>query len=64
MGADTDRGKITKVKCPTCGVAVKWQGNPNRPFCSERCQIADRAGWADEAYSLPSEDSPSSDEFE
>lgn len=35
-----------KVKCPVCKKETEWQGNPLRPFCSERCKIKDLGGWA------------------
>jgi uncharacterized protein len=40
-------------KCPTCGKAVERQGDPWRPFCSERCQLIDFGRWADEEYRVP-----------
>ena len=46
------------MKCPLCGKATTWKDNPHRPFCSERCSIADLARWASEDYrvSEPLED--------
>jgi endogenous inhibitor of DNA gyrase (YacG/DUF329 family) len=46
------------MKCPVCGKPTKWKDNPTRPFCSERCSIADLARWASEDYrvSEPMED--------
>ena len=41
--------------CPTCRQAVSWQGNPFRPFCSDRCRTLDLGAWADEAYRIPGE---------
>lgn len=41
------------IKCPQCGAATNWQGNPQRPFCSERCRMVDLAQWADESYRIP-----------
>lgn len=49
------------VKCPGCGKEAPYENNPWRPFCSSRCQIEDRANWARGNYSIPSEDSPGSD---
>lgn len=40
------------MKCPNCGVSTKWEGNPDRPFCSERCRIIDLGRWAGEEYSV------------
>ena len=45
------------MKCPICRHAVIWQGNPNRPFCSERCRLIDLGNWATGQYSLPAEES-------
>jgi hypothetical protein len=36
---------------------VSWEGNPNRPFCSERCRLIDLGNWATGQYSLPAEES-------
>lgn len=44
-----------------CRKPARWQGNPWRPFCSERCRTLDRANWAGESYAIPSEDAPSSE---
>lgn len=41
------------VKCPICKAEVPWEGNPHRPFCSERCQLIDLGAWADERYRIP-----------
>ena len=30
-----------------------WTGNPNRPFCSERCRMKDLGNWASERYRVP-----------
>lgn len=29
------------------------QGNPFRPFCSERCKLTDFGNWASERYRVP-----------
>lgn len=43
-----------KVKCPTCGKTADYSpSNPQRPFCSERCQTLDLGAWADEKYRVP-----------
>ena len=41
------------TKCPTCGKPVEWQDNPNRPFCSERCQLIDFDKWTSDVYRVP-----------
>lgn len=38
------------LKCPQCRKMVAWEGNPDRPFCSERCRLLDLGQWADESY--------------
>ena len=42
-----------KVVCPVCRKDTAWEGNPFRPFCSERCKLVDLGAWADEKYSIP-----------
>lgn len=41
-----------QVLCPICRKSVTWEGNPSRPFCSERCKMIDLGAWADERYSI------------
>lgn len=41
------------VKCPQCKVEVLWEGNPFRPFCSERCRLIDLGAWTEERYRIP-----------
>jgi endogenous inhibitor of DNA gyrase (YacG/DUF329 family) len=41
--------------CPQCQSAVEWEGNPHRPFCSERCRLVDLEGWLGERYAIPGE---------
>ena len=40
-------------RCPTCRALVRWDSNPHRPFCSERCRLADLGGWVTEQYRIP-----------
>ncbi|MBM3803577.1 MAG: DNA gyrase inhibitor YacG [Acidimicrobiia bacterium] len=47
------------MKCPICKRDVFWEGNPHRPFCSERCRLIDLGNWASESYSLPAEETDS-----
>lgn len=42
----------SKIKCPQCHTPVAWQGNPERPFCSERCRLLDLGQWASESYRI------------
>ncbi len=42
------------ILCPICQKQTVYSSsNRHRPFCSERCQIMDRANWASEAYRVP-----------
>jgi endogenous inhibitor of DNA gyrase (YacG/DUF329 family) len=38
------------VRCPMCGRHTTWRENPHRPFCSERCRLADLEGWLTGRY--------------
>lgn len=40
----------TQVTCPHCRIRIPYEGNPHRPFCSERCRILDLGAWANEEY--------------
>ena len=44
------------MKCPICKKEIKWEGNPFRPFCSERCRFIDLGNWASERYRMPYRD--------
>lgn len=41
-----------EIKCPQCRETTVWEGNPDRPFCSERCRLIDLGQWADEEYRI------------
>jgi endogenous inhibitor of DNA gyrase (YacG/DUF329 family) len=43
----------TQVKCPLCQKEFPWEGNPFRPFCSERCRLIDLGKWATGEYAIP-----------
>jgi endogenous inhibitor of DNA gyrase (YacG/DUF329 family) len=49
---------MRRVRCPTCRRSTGLDGNPSRPFCSERCKVLDLAAWADERYRIPGEPVP------
>ena len=53
------------MKCPICKKEVKL-GDPESPFCSERCRLIDLGNWASGKYAIPVEeplpDSPDEDE--
>lgn len=53
-----------KTKCPVCKKEVLWQGNPFRPFCSERCRQIDLGLWVSEEYRIPGEDAEKDKEGE
>lgn len=40
------------MKCPICKKPVEL-GDPEMPFCSERCRLIDLGVWADEGYRIP-----------
>jgi len=42
-----------KIPCPHCGKKVEYEGNPYRPFCSERCRLIDLGKWLNEEYRIP-----------
>jgi endogenous inhibitor of DNA gyrase (YacG/DUF329 family) len=45
---------VPRVACPKCGASVAWlPENQFRPFCSERCKMADLGAWANEEYRVP-----------
>jgi endogenous inhibitor of DNA gyrase (YacG/DUF329 family) len=46
------------MKCPTCHRPSRWEDNPHRPFCSERCKLLDFGAWANEEYKVPAEEVP------
>jgi hypothetical protein len=53
------------MKCPTCKKPAPPEGNPHRPFCSERCKLLDFGHWVDEDYRVPAQEQrPSVEELE
>lgn len=53
---------LKKIKCPICKKNTSLNKNQYRPFCSERCKVQDLGAWADEKYSMPSENNEGSGE--
>ncbi len=51
-----------EVSCPRCGRRHEWEGNPFRPFCSERCKMIDFGGWLEERNAIPGEPAEIPDE--
>jgi endogenous inhibitor of DNA gyrase (YacG/DUF329 family) len=45
------------MKCPICKKEVA-PGDPEFPFCSERCRLIDLGNWATEKYVIPSATTP------
>jgi endogenous inhibitor of DNA gyrase (YacG/DUF329 family) len=43
----------SKIRCPHCHRPTTWQGNDNRPFCSDRCRMIDLGAWIEESYRIP-----------
>jgi uncharacterized protein len=40
------------MKCPICKKKVSL-GDPEAPFCSERCRLIDLGNWASGKYVIP-----------
>jgi hypothetical protein len=47
------RKPTLKLRCPICKKIVK-SGDPDFPFCSDRCRTIDLGKWASGAYVIPS----------
>jgi endogenous inhibitor of DNA gyrase (YacG/DUF329 family) len=47
------RKRTLKLRCPICKKAVK-NGDPDFPFCSDRCRTIDLGKWASGGYVIPS----------
>ena len=45
------------MTCPICKKTVA-PGDPDFPFCSERCRIIDLANWATDQYVIPGPELP------
>jgi endogenous inhibitor of DNA gyrase (YacG/DUF329 family) len=48
------------LKCPICKKDVK-PGDPDFPFCGERCRIIDLGNWSSEKYRISSPADPRQD---
>jgi endogenous inhibitor of DNA gyrase (YacG/DUF329 family) len=53
---------IKNIKCPHCRKTAQWEGNPFRPFCSERCRMIDLGAWVNEEYRVPGDNKPEDEE--
>jgi len=47
------RKRLIKLCCPICKKPAK-AGDPDFPFCSERCRLIDLGKWASGAYVISS----------
>ena len=50
---ESKKSKIVRP-CPNCGHDVDFSENQYRPFCSERCKMADLGSWLKEEYYISS----------
>jgi uncharacterized protein len=51
------QGVPVKAKCPTCARSIIYStDNPFRPFCSERCKMADLGKWIEGTYVIEGDD--------
>ncbi|WP_146404059.1 DNA gyrase inhibitor YacG [Planctomycetes bacterium CA13] len=53
-----DPFSTSKLVCPTCGVAFRFEETVTPPFCSNRCQLIDLGRWLDEEIGVPFEGEP------
>jgi hypothetical protein len=51
------------LKCPICRKEVRL-GEPDFPFCSERCRHIDLGNWSSEKYRISSPANPQQNEEE
>jgi endogenous inhibitor of DNA gyrase (YacG/DUF329 family) len=49
------------MKCPVCKKTEVKAGDPEYPFCSERCRLIDLGNWASEKYVVSSPATPPPD---
>jgi endogenous inhibitor of DNA gyrase (YacG/DUF329 family) len=40
-------------RCPVCKQSASREGNPYRPFCSQRCKMIDLDNWLEGRYRVP-----------
>ena len=52
------------MKCPYCKKAEVKIGDPDFPFCSERCRLLDLGAWASEKYVISTPAKPQIDDEE
>jgi endogenous inhibitor of DNA gyrase (YacG/DUF329 family) len=56
------RKRSIQLRCPICKKNVK-AGEPDFPFCSDRCRSIDLGKWATGAYVIPTQDTDAEDEI-
>lgn len=49
-------------RCPHCLGPSKWEDNPYRPFCCERCRMIDLGHWLKGDYRMPDDAAKMSEE--
>jgi uncharacterized protein len=45
--------QLIAMRCPICKRETPYEGNPYRPFCSERCRWLDLDNWLEGRYRIP-----------
>jgi len=40
------------MRCPVCKRETAFEGNPFRPFCSDRCKLIDLDNWLSGRYRI------------
>ena len=48
------------LTCPICKKKQVAVGDPDFPFCSERCRLVDLGNWASGKYVIPGAERPGS----
>jgi endogenous inhibitor of DNA gyrase (YacG/DUF329 family) len=50
------QGTVVRITCPICKTVVEDAPEelPTRPFCSQRCKLADLHNWLSDAYRISS----------
>ena len=46
--------RLVRISCPICKTVVEDAPDdlPTRPFCSQRCKLADLHNWLSDAYRI------------
>lgn len=43
---------VMKVNCPTCKRKFEYYSSEFRPFCSDKCKMADMGHWFNDSYTI------------